>query len=330
MADSPGPGANAAVRANDRSTVHAVGQPVGSFLSTAQVVVLDVLRGSAPGTRRLLLGKPDGLRVSYATAVADHAGSASAVHAEQRLLGDLSALLPAPLAATVPQVIGPIDVGGRTGLVVKAVPGLVPERRRRQPASVRAFLQAVRKWQVALWHETSGASGPVDLGADAADVLFTRYVGSAELAPCLGAVHRARQRLGSLEVRHTVTHGCLCARHANVADGTVVGVDDWTLGAASAEPLRDLCDLAVSYAGPRLPELVTGRTAFAHGLRDYLLAGLRTVGLPEECWRDVLLLTQLERAVDELGRGHIEGMDLLARTVRALPRERRYNETRKT
>lgn len=308
----------------------AVGQPVDEFLASARVVVLDVLRGAAPGTRRLLLGTAEGADASRVIAVADQPASGSAIDAEGRLLGDLAARLSAETLLTVPDMFGPVDVGGRRALVVTAVPGMVPERRRRPVVPVREMLDAVRAWLVRLWHETAGPSGPIGLGSDAADTLLARYVGSPQLAPTLGAVHHARQRLGDFEVIRTVTHGCLCPRHVNVADRTVVGVDDWGLGSASAEPLRDLGGFAVRCAGARLPELLAGRTAYAHLLRDFVISGLTPLGLPAACWRDVLLLTHLEHAVGGLERGHLEDMDLLATTVRTLPRQRRYEEKRST
>ncbi|MPZ94150.1 MAG: hypothetical protein GEU96_04365 [Propionibacteriales bacterium] len=313
----------------------ATGQSLDGFLSASGVEVLDVRRGAAAGTRRLLVGDPIAASATYAVAVADQPISAPAVDAEARLLGDLQALLPAELVPTVPRVVGPVDVRGRVGLVVTAVPGLLPEQhrlpsQRRQPAHGRSSLQAVREWLARLWHTTGGVAGSIDLGRDAADQLFARYAGSAQLAPSLGAAHRARSRIGRFETARTVTHGCLCPDHVHVDETAVIGVDDWALGSVSSEPLRDLGGFAVRTAGERLPEVVVGRTAYAHVIRDFVISGLAEISLPKHSWRDVLVLTQLERASAELDAGNVGDIDLLARTVRALPRERGYEETRTT
>jgi hypothetical protein len=297
----------------------AVGQRLHDFLAASRLEVLDVARGVAEGTRRLVLGSRVAHSASYAVAVAHAAGSAPAVAAEARMLGELALVLPPDLRGTVPTPVGPVDVDGRPALVVTGVPGLLRSRRRDHTPPQRCVLDAVQAWLTRLWVLGDGPDARVDLGRDAAGTLYARYAGSAPLAPALGAVHAARDRLAGLEIRRTISHGHLSPRLVSVLDGAVVGVDDWGSGAVCGDPLRDLGGYAVRGAGPRLCEVVAGRTAYARAVRDFIGAGLDTLGLPATHWRDVALLTQAERAVRHLERGSSGQVEVLARAVAALP-----------
>ncbi|MPZ63263.1 MAG: hypothetical protein GEU93_18650 [Propionibacteriales bacterium] len=302
-------------------------QQLAGFLAANRVEVLDVTRGAAAGTRRLLLGEPGARFASHVVAVADHPSSASAIEAEIRVLEALRAGTAPTVVTTLPRIITPAIVGDRPAVVMTAVPGMRPGRRRRRPQPMaRADLTAVSSWLGTLWSGTGGPADSVDLGRYGADLLFARYCGSSRLAPTLGAVHRARHRLEPLHVARTAVHGCLCPRHAYVREGVVGGVDDWGLASPSGEPLRDLGGFAVRYAGSRLPEVVAGRTMHAHLLRDFVMAGLRAAGLPSRRWRDVLLLAQVEKAAKALERGQVDEIRLLAATAVALPQDQRRQE----
>jgi len=306
------------------------GQHLQAFLATAQVNVLDVRRGVASGTRRLIVGRRADEYPTYAVAVAD-AHSACAILAESRLLSELTASLPPELLATVPGVVGPVDMAGRAALVVTSC-ATSPARSRLQLAGKppRTTFDAVLTWLHKVWRETAGVRGHVDLGRDASDVLLARYAGSAQLATTLSAAHWARHRMGAVTTPRTVSHGCLCLDHVVISDGTVIEVADWSGGSTRAEPLRDLGCFAVSCAGDHLPEVVSGRTAYAHAVRDFVGAGLEALDLPPVRWRDVLVLTQVERAVAALELGHVADIDLLIATVRALPRKHRSERTETT
>lgn len=297
----------------------AVGQRLHDFLVASRLEVLDVARGVAEGTRRLVVGSPVGHSASYAVAVAHAPGSAPAVEAEARLLSELALVLPPDLLGTTPRAIGPVDVDGRPALVMTGVPGLLRSRRRAQSSPQPRALEAVQAWLTKLWALGGGPHGRIDLGHDAAGTLYARYAGWAPLAPTLGAVYAARVRLEDVEIRRTITHGHLSPRLVGLLDGAVVGVDDWGSGAICGDPLRDLGGFAVRSAGERLGEIVAGRTTYARSVRDFIGAGLDTLGLPESHWRDVALLTQAERAVRELERGGSGQVEVLARAVAALP-----------
>lgn len=291
------------------------------FLTATGSKVLDMTRGAAPGTRRLLLGEPGGTEAAYAVAVADRPDSESAVESETRTVDELRTRVSPTLSETLPQVVAPMTVSDQPAVVMRAVPGLLIESHREFGPASRDDLDAVSSWLGTLWLSTAGLAEPTDLGGRAADLLLARYCGSRHLASTLGAIHRARGRLGRLEVQRTAVHGCLCPHHVYIRDGVVSGVDDWGLGAPCGEPLRDLGGFAIRQAAARLPDVVAERTPQAYLLRDFVGAGLEALGLPAACWRDVLVLAQAEYAVYALDRGQVDQIRLLAAAVNALQHE---------
>jgi aminoglycoside phosphotransferase (APT) family kinase protein len=162
----------------------------------------------------------------------------------------------------------------------------------------------------------------VNLGAEAAASVLARYSGSTRLGPALDSIQRARRRLSQFEAPRTLTHGCLCLRHTKTFDGAVIGVDDWGMASPAGEPLRELGGFAVRVADGRLPEVVAGRTSYAGVVRSFVTSGLERTELPRQLWREVLVLSQLELALEDLDRGDPEGITLLMTAVRALPAER--------
>jgi hypothetical protein len=298
--------------------VAAGGGDLDGFLATAGVAILDVTRGAAADTRRLLLGDPEAQTLAYSVAVADHADAAPAIDSEVRMLSELRSRVSPDVLTTLPGIVARVAVGDRPGVVMTAASGRLP-RRRDDAAPDPGELAAVGSWLDALWHTTSGLPGPVDLGRQAADELLARCVGLRRLSPALGAVHHARLRIGRLQCRRTAMHGCLCPRHVQVRDGAVTGVDDWGRAGFGGEPLRDLGSYAVRSAGPRLADAVADRSEATHPLRDFVRAGLTGAGLPADGWRDVLVLAQVERAVDDLEHGRVDEIGRLAAMVDALP-----------
>jgi hypothetical protein len=291
------------------------------FLTATGVKVLDMMRGAAPGTRRLLLGQPGAGVADYAVAVADRRSSEAAIEAEARTLEELQTRAAPTFADTMPRFVAPLSVGDRPAMVMRAVPGMELESRRTFGPPSRDDLDAVSSWLDTLWLSTGGRNQPAELGGRAADLLLARYCGSRHLAATLGALHRARGRLGRVEVQRTAVHGCLCPHHVYVRDGVVTGVDDWGLGAPVGEPLRDLGSFAVRHARGRLPDIVADRSRHAHLLRDFVRTGLDALGVSVDRWRDVLVLAQAEYAVEAIERGQVDEIRLLAAAVNALPSE---------
>jgi len=312
-------------RPGRRASVH----DLHSFLTRHGVEVLDVTNGVSPETRRLFVGRQSTPQLTHAIAVANSERSAPAIDRESRHLAELQRRLRRPMQGTVPQFVERIDAGGLPGLAVTAVPGLYPSSGRplrpaaeRERRAVHVQAEAVLSWLEILWQDTTGTTAAVDLGRDAADDLGTRYAGAAGVADILGAVHRARSRLGRFTIPRTMSHGCLCTRHVFVADGLVSGVDDWGGSLVEADPLRDLGGWLVRAVGPRLCDVLAARSPHHRALRDFVIGGLAVWGIPSSCWRDVVLLSRAEIAVEGLRSGDYGAMDLLSKVSRALPRER--------
>jgi hypothetical protein len=299
-----------------------------SFLERTSLAVLDVIPGASADSRRLLVGSASTGVVSHAVAAGYGTTPAAAVDNEQRILTGLRVLLRPGLRRTVPRVVQRVELaaptpgpatGQVTGLVMAVARGRQPLGGTPQPNRTGSVLAAVDLWLGALWQDTAGTPAQVDLGAAATASVQTRYSGSTRLAPVLGPLRRARRNLAQFEVPRTLSHGCLCPRHIGFADRSVVGVDDWGLAEAAADPLRDLGRFAVEVAGRRLPEVVAGRTSYAVAMRGFVAAGLERNAVPRRLWRDVLVLSQVERAVQALDRGDLDGLAVLVATVHALP-----------
>lgn len=289
------------------------------LLRDQRLVIADVIAGAAPGTRRLFLADRGTDELRFAVGLAHGQGGDEAVTAEVRALAVLDERLEGRLAASVPHVVEWVDgPGGRRGLVVTAVPGLAsigaPPA---SPVSREQFVTVVG-WLAGLWRETAGDTVQVDLGRGAVDQVLSRYRGAAHLRPAIGALLRSRSRLAQVEVRATMTHGCLCSRHAFVRNGQV-GVDDWSLARADGDPVRDLGRYAVEVTGVRLPEVVAGRTKFAGAVKTGMLGALEALSVPSRVWRDVLLLAQFEVALTELTHGDAGRLAVLQQAVHAMP-----------
>jgi hypothetical protein len=284
--------------------------------------ILDIRRGLAPGTRRLLVGRRGDPHPSHVVSVATVAESAAAVDREGRNLQEIRQIARPTLRDTLPAIIEPIESSGLAGLVLTAVPGLLVSTPRPAHRSPGPDAVATLDWLQCLWQDTASIHAGTTVGLAAADDLVARYAGATDFAGTLGAVHRARTRLAAFVVPRTVGHGCLCPEHVFASGGVVTGVDDWSGSEIQADPLRDLGGWVVRSVGSALADVITVRNTLARTMRDFLMEGLRTWDIPATRWRDLILLTQAEIAVEGLRHGDAAAMDLLTKISRVLPRER--------
>lgn len=298
-------------------------------MSQHHLEVRDVVPAAAPDARRLLLARPGASRLSHAVAVAPTDGTVASVDREQDVLTQLRTALGGELALTLPRVVERVEVGATAsvGLIVTAVPGLHPPSGH-DTRSTHDLLEAVDDWLARLWRETSTEDvAPVDLGLDGAEWLEKQYPASGPFSSCLATLHQAEARLRGLEAHRAAAHGCLCPRHVFTYGARVTGVDDWGLASTQADPLRDLAGFAVRLAGPRLVEVLGGRTSFARSLRGFVAAGLERAALPTRLWRESLVLARLDCVPAE--RGEEDPTELVLTLARALPQGRRGRETRR-
>jgi hypothetical protein len=287
------------------------------FLEDRHLVVLDVVAGAAPGTRRLHVGERESSRIRYAISMPLSADADAAVQRESRLLSYLHTRLSSDLATTVPGEVEMLTgLASTDALVVTPVPGLGhgPRADRHGPP-----LDGVVAWLAAVWRQTAAAPIQVQLGREPVEKLLRRSRHLAQLGPATDPLLRARRRLAEIQVSSTASHGCLCTRHVHCDGSTVSGVDDWGNGGIGADPLRDLGRFVVDVIADHLPEVVSTRSQRARDARRAVAHGLEELSAPPGLWRDVLLLAQLEAATERLDRGDELGMDLLGSTIQALP-----------
>jgi hypothetical protein len=287
-----------------------------TFLQDRNLAILDVRRGAAPDSRRLVLGPAGGTKVAWVVAVAHGPREGNAVDNEEQVLQHAHSVLRSALRGTVPEVRQRIEVySSLDGLLLTAVPGLTVGTRRRTAQRTRELLTAVPRWIGGIWTDSTSGTARTDLGAADVQAVLAQHQPIPRLEPAMDAIRRARLRIAEHEVPQTLTHGCLCPRHVTIADG-LLGVDDWGAGTISGDPLRDVGRFAIGVAGGRLPEVLAGRSAFAGEIRQFLNSVLVHTPVPPQLWREVLVLAQLELATESLERADPNGMHLLSRAVR--------------
>lgn len=292
-------------------------ETIDRFLERIHATVVDVLPGATPASRRLVVGRGAAGPLTHVVAVGTD-GADQPLATEERVLRAVPGL-PPELARTLPRVVERVRVDAKhDGLVLTAVPGLG----RPQPGSSELrpgqLLVQVSDWLGLLWRDTSGPEASAALAVESLPAFLERYADSARLRSAPAHLRAARDRLGPFAVRRTLGHGCLCLRHVRLGPERVVGVDDWSVGSPSANPLLDLGSFAARLAGPRLPELVAGRTSYAGIFRQFLSGGLGRLGLPRSLWRDVLVLAQFETAFAALERGEPDQIALLVAALGAI------------
>lgn len=287
-----------------------------AFLRERNLAILDVRRGAAPDSRRLILGPPGGTKVAWVVAVAHGPRENNAVDNEEQVLHHAHTVLRTGLRSSIPEVRERIEVySSLDGLLLTAVPGLTVGDRRRTAQRTRELLTAVPRWIGGVWTDSASGTARTDLGAADVRAVLAQHQPIPRLEPAMDAIRRARLRIAEYEVPQTLTHGCLCPRHVTLVDG-VLGVDDWGAGATAGDPLRDVGRFGVGVAGGRLPEVLAGRSTFAAEIRTFLGAVLVHTSVPPQLWREVLVLAQLELATESLERADPNGMHLLSRAVR--------------
>lgn len=286
------------------------------FLRQRDLAILDVRAGAAPGSRRLLLGRPESTTASWTVALAPGGTTESPVTNEERVLAHAHSVLRDGVRAALPRAADHVEVyTSMDGLLLTAVPGLPVGSRRRTARRTRDLLTAVPRWVVGLWEDSATGRAPVDLGTRNVRNVLMRHQPIPRLEPALDAVRRAAVRLAQYDVPQTLTHGCLCPEHVLLSDAGL-GVDDWGAGSTSGDPLRDVGRFALRVAGGRLPEVLVGRSSFAAEIRQFMSTVLVHTPVPAQLWREVLVLTQLELAAEALEHADPNGMHLLSRAVR--------------
>jgi len=289
-----------------------------AFLRREHLVVLDIVRGAAPGSRRLLLGDAKDSRPTHVVAISSNDSGWASVDSELLLLGELGHRLRPAARDTVPAVVRTVKVGDDQGVVLTALPGMGSSPSREAPGSVGDRADAVLDWLFMLWQDTAGPDGPIDLGREACDVMLATFAESEGAAEMLRVVYRARSAVASASTPRTLTHGCLCPRHVRFGDGRVTGVDDWGLARFGQDPLRDVGTWVVASAGPRIGVVLTGGSRTGRTWQHMVAGALSYWGVPPRLWRAVIVLCLAEVAVAGLARDDITTLDLFTGLAREM------------
>lgn len=288
---------------------------LGALLADRGLHILDVRRGAAAGSRRLLLGARADDRVAMVVAAGHTASGQAAVDNEATVLRHAHEVLGGRLAAGLPRPLGRVSLGtARTGTLLSAVPGLVVAHGRR-PGRDQDLLAAVAAWLTDVWTRSASGTRTAALGAVEVDRLLATHERTGRLGPAVDAVHRARLHVAAHAVPQVLSHGCLCPFHVTVL-GERCSLDDWGLARTAGDPLQDLGRFAVAVAGPRLEEVLTGRSTLAGEVRRFVTGLLGRLDLPTRLWREVLVLAQLERAMESLEHADPSAMHQLSRALR--------------
>ena len=315
-------------------------RPLWDYVRASGLRSLVVCASKTPNAKIIvLLVSPTTGRPVLAAKVPTTAAAADAVEAEARLLADLDGLGPT-LAATIPRVVDMVEFEGRPGLVMTAVDGLPMKtsylrwRHTAAPARVAADFDAIERWTAELHHRTAGPSAPLEMEADVASRLSSRFHDVPGLRDDLGRLGEICARLRRYATPRTAVHGDLWLGNVLLDGRRVSGVVDWEGGTASGEPVRDLVRFALMYAlfldrrtkvGRRVPGhrvlragdwgagvvyALDGTGWFPELFRRFLRNGLARLGASPGTWRDAALAGIAETAAftddEDFGRLHLE------------------------
>ena len=315
-----------------RLAPHLVGRPdferdseLAGLLAATGSAVLVLNHSHDPDSRRvLLLFEPDRQWPTLAVKLPTGPAAAAKVEAETELLHGVARLNLARLAATVPAVVETVRHNGFPALVTTALPGtpmLVDYHRRghtTHPRTVAGDFSRAARW-LAVFHASTGDGfAPLDLAPGVEETLRERRPGD----PMLDELPLLRDRLRRHRAPRTAVHGDFWMGNLLTHEGKLTGVVDWERFEPAGSPGRDLARFALAHAqyldrhtraGHRVPGhpellarvpgaavtyLLTGTGWYPRLVRGYLAGGLRRLGLPLSCGRD-LLLAELAALVAE-------------------------------
>ncbi len=246
--------------------------------------------------------------------------AAASVQQEASALASLDRLRLGPLEETVPRVTTLAEHRGRLVLVTTALPGRVMLanyhrwRHTARPAMVQADFDAAGNWLNELHERTARGHGDLSMLLDGVAPLLSRRfredVSTARDLDILGALHG---RLQGHDAPRGLVHGDYWVGNLLVADGKVCGVIDWEFSQSDGLLIRDLARFVIGYSlyldrhtrpgrhvnghhglragewGAGVEYAIDGDGWYPELVRGFLSDGLRRLGIPASCLRDVVL-----------------------------------------
>jgi aminoglycoside phosphotransferase len=289
---------------------------LGGLLAASDSAVLVLNHSHDPDSRRvLLLFRPGRCWPALAVKLPTGPVATAAVRAEADRLREVAGLPLGNLTATVPAALALVRHDGLPGLVTTALPGspmLVDYHRNGHTARLRAVaadFDCAMRWLTAFQTATTAGTAPLDLAPGVEDTLRARRPDD----PLLDHLPGVRARLRAHSAPRTAVHGDFWMGNLLVDNGKLTGVVDWERFERAGSPGRDLVRFALTHAQyldrhtrpghrvPGHPDLVAGTPGAAVAyllsgvgwyprlVRRHLADGLRRLGLPLACTRDLLL-----------------------------------------
>ena len=274
-----------------------------------------------PNAKLTILVFPPGTeRPSHVAKVPTTEAAARSVEREAAKLTELARRDLGAASMTVPKVITHLEHLGRPVLVMTALPGrsMLADyhawRHTARRASVAADLAAAGAWLSGLHRQTGSGSCRMEVALEGvagaiSDRFGTRHGIDADLA----SLESLRHRLAGLSVPMTVVHGDFWPGNLLVSKGEVIGVIDWEMARLDGPATCDLAHFAITYSlyldrhtrpghqvpghpglragqwGSGLDYMMSGTGWYPGLVRAFVRAGLERLGVPGDCWRDVLL-----------------------------------------
>ncbi|HLI41141.1 MAG TPA: phosphotransferase [Streptosporangiaceae bacterium] len=289
----------------------------------------------------VLLFPPAAARPAYVAKVPTTDAAARSVERETELLAEAASRPLGPVSATIPTVVATVEHLGRPVLVTTALPGrsmLAAYHSWRHTArrdAVSADFAAAGAWLAALQRATSDGEqiSLARLLDGVAESIGRRFGGQPGTEADLADLAALRARLAVHQTPRCLVHGDFWPGNLLVGGGRVLGVVDWEHARPAGSPARDLARFTAAYSlyldrhtrpGRRVaghPALRAGRwgAGAAYAIdgagwypdlaRSFVMAGLRRLGVPPSCWRDVLLADLAAMAAtadhDEFAGNHL-------------------------
>jgi aminoglycoside phosphotransferase (APT) family kinase protein len=285
----------------------------------------------------ILLFPPGAAQPAYVAKVPATDAAARSVEREAEQLAEAGRRVPGPVSATIPKLVATVEHLGRPVLVMTALPGqsmLAAYHSWRHTArreTVAADFAAAGDWLAGL-HGACAGNGQASLAQmldGVADMLSRRFGPDADLA----GLAALRARLADHRTPQCIVHGDFWAGNLLVDRGRVLGVIDWEHACLAGSPVRDLARFATSYSlyldrhtrpghrvsghqglragrwGAGVEYAIEGTGWYPDLARSFVVTGLERLGVPQSCWRDVLLADVAVSAAtadhDEFGRKHL-------------------------
>src|SRR5256712_2909050 len=320
---------------------------LADFIDSDAIRTIVVGYPKAPNPKLTVLLIPEGSgQPRFALKVPTTDRAAAALEGEMRVLLALRGRCAEPARSTIPRVVGQVEMGGRWGLLMNALPGVTMTsryhgwRHTARPGAVASDFALAGAWLAEFHPATAGPAMALGMDQGIGVLLAGRFGAVAGMDSTLRELDAIYARLRVHRTPRTAVHGDFWYGNLLIAEGAVSGVVDSEAGSVLGEPARDLVRFASTYAlyldrHTRPGPLVVGYRgwragSFGGGLvyamegggwfpdlfRHFVEEGLARLGASPGCWRDAVLagIAEVAATADHPGfaSGHLQLFQRLA------------------